>query len=46
MNLNILPGPTPLIISHKDLDEMGLNYKMYKKTIDRPEDGFVEKVDV
>lgn len=46
VNLNVVPGPTPLIISHKDLDGMGLNYQTYYKTIDRPEDGYKEKVEM
>lgn len=43
VDLNIVPGLTPLIISRKDLNGMGLNDQKYYKTIDRPEDGYQEK---
>lgn len=33
--LNIVLGPAPLIISHKDLDSIGLNFQTYRKTMDR-----------
>lgn len=46
VNLNILPDPTPLIFSLNDLDEMRLVYQTYQKTVDRPEDRFVEKVEM
>lgn len=42
--LKIVPGPTPLVISHKGLDTMRLNYRTYHKTTDRAEDCYEEKV--
>lgn len=33
--LIIMPGPTPLVISHKDLDNICLNYQIYHKTTDQ-----------
>eukprot|EP00171_Calliarthron_tuberculosum_P022600 IDg22600t1 len=42
--LYIVPGNTPLLLSHKDLDSMGLNYQSLHKVVQRPDDGYEEKV--
>lgn len=44
MDVHILPGISPLLISHKDLDRMGLNYQTHFKTITRVSDGYTEDV--
>lgn len=36
---NIVLGSTPLVISHKDLEDLGLNYQTLHKIFERPEDG-------
>lgn len=43
VELKIVPGYTSLIISHNDLDEMGLNYQTFHKTIGRPEKEYKKK---
>lgn len=43
IKLNVVPSATPLIIFHKDIGEMGLNYQTMHKTIDRPDDGYSGK---
>lgn len=35
MMLHILPGATPMLICHKDLDSMGFNYQTLKKRVTR-----------
>lgn len=42
--LYIVPGNTPLLLSHKDLDSMGLNYQTLHKVVERLDDGYKEKV--
>lgn len=44
MNFIIVPGPTPVIISHEDLYDMGLNYQTYYKIIERPEYVYTDSV--
>lgn len=44
IDLYILPGSTPILISHKDLDNMGLNYQTMYKSVTRLSDGFTEPV--
>lgn len=44
--LYILPGDDPMILSGKDLDELGLNYISYWKLIERVKDSYAEKVDI
>lgn len=43
IKFNIVPGPTPQIISHKDLNNLSLNYQTLYKSIDRPDEGYSEK---
>lgn len=45
VDLNIVPGATPLTASCKDLDSMSLNYQTLYKTTGRPEEGYEEKVE-
>lgn len=42
---NVFQGRTPVISSHRDLNNMGLNYQSMYKIIERPEDGYTEHVD-
>lgn len=44
LQLNIAPGPTPLIISSKDLDVMRFNYQTLYNVVERPEDVYSKKV--
>lgn len=44
MTLSIIPGKTMLIIFHKNLDDIGLNYQFYQKIMERLEDGHLEPV--
>lgn len=46
VTFNTVPGSTPLIVSHKDLDDLGLNYQTLHKIIDRPKDGYKEKAEM
>lgn len=46
IKLYIVPGAVPLIFAHADLDRMGLNYQSLYKILERPEDGFVEPVEM
>ncbi len=46
MRLNIVPEDTPLIISHKDIDAMGLNYQSLYMVVERPEDEYTEAVEM
>ena len=45
IGLHIVTGDTPLIISRKDMDEMGLNYQSLYKIIERPSDGYKEQME-
>eukprot|EP00171_Calliarthron_tuberculosum_P014672 IDg14672t1 len=42
--LYIVPGNTPMLLSHRDMDAMGLNYQSLHKVVQRPEDGYEEEV--
>lgn len=44
MKVYILPGASPLLLCHKDLDDFGLNYQTYTKKLTRVSDGYTEKV--
>lgn len=44
--VHVIPGDTPLIFSHRDLDEMGFNYQSKYKIIERPTDGHYEAVEM
>lgn len=44
MKLYILPGRTPMLICHKDLDDMDLNCQTVKKRVTRVTDKYSEKV--
>lgn len=44
VTLNIVPGPTSLIISHEDLDSMGRHCKTNYKVIERLQDGYLERL--
>lgn len=46
VHLFIVSGPTPLIISHKNLDNMSLNYQSHLKVVDRPEGGYCKKEEI
>ncbi len=46
VHVNVIPGDTPFILSHRDLDNMGLNYQSLFKIVERPEDGYVEPVEM
>ena len=42
----VVPGSSPFLLSHRDLDIMGLNYQSLYKVIERPEDGHQERVEM
>ena len=42
----IVPGSSPFLLSHKDLDQFGLNYQSLRKIIERRSDGYREDVEV
>ena len=44
--LHIVPGSTPPIFCHRDIDSMGLNYQSLYKFLERPEDGYKEEVGI
>ena len=44
--VHVLPGDSPLIFSHLDLDNMGLNYQSWYKVIERVSDGHAEPVEM
>lgn len=46
VNLNSVPWPTPLITSHKYLDDMGLSYRTYYYISWRPEDCYPESIEM
>lgn len=41
---NIVPRASPLIVSHRDLDDMGINYQTFHKSSYTPEDKYKEKL--
>lgn len=43
--LNLLLGPTPLNILPRDFDPMELNHNTLSDVIERPEEGYIEKVE-
>lgn len=42
----VLPGNTPMILSHRDLDCLGFNYQSFHKIITRMKDGYTESVEM
>lgn len=46
VDIHVLPETSPFILSHRDLDHIGLNYQSLYKIVERPDDGFVEPVEM
>lgn len=46
LDLRIVPGHTPLIVSHQNLDQMGISYQTLHKTTERPNDGYSERMEM
>lgn len=44
--ISVMPGPTVVIISRRNLDNIGLNYRNFQKTIDKLYDGLTEKIEM
>ncbi len=44
VTIHVVSGRTPHILSHKDMDEMNLNYQLLYKVTERPDDGYRELV--
>lgn len=44
VSLYTLPGDDPMILSHRDMDKMGLNYQSFWKVIERVADSYSEPV--
>ena len=42
----IVSGPSPFLLSHKDMDHFGLNYQSLRKIIERPSDGYSENAEM
>lgn len=40
----LVPGFSPFLLSHRDMDRFGISYHSLEKTMNRPDDGFSEKV--
>lgn len=45
IEVNVVPGISPLIFSQRDIVRMCLNYQSMYKLIERPDDGYFESVD-
>ena len=46
VNLFVIPGTSPILLSHKDIDRIGLNYQSLYKVVERPDDGYAEEVEM
>ncbi len=46
LDLHVLPGSTPVLFCHKDIDSMGLKYETMYKKMTRESDGYTEVVNM
>lgn len=46
VDVHVLPGTSPFILSHQDMDRIGINYQSLFKIVERPDDGYSEPVEM
>ncbi len=46
VNVYIVPGCSPFLLCHRDMESLGLNYSTLHKVVDRSDDGYSEPVEM